>query len=401
MRSIRGSALALLRDEGPMARSEIARRLRLSPATITRVVSQLEADGSLAEGDALAAVGAGRPATALHIRAASKVVAGVQIGIGVVLVGLTDALGRQLASSDFRYAVEDGPEVLLRRVADEILALRQAKAIDRSALIGVGVIVPGPVDAAGQRMQLSIHLQWRDVPIAEMLGRLTGLPVTVDHNVRAMALAEARFGQGRGLGSVAFVYLRTGLGAGLVVEGQPFSGGVHGAVELGHLQVLGQGSPCVCGGRGCIETLVSESALRATVRRLGIETETNRLAAIWALANGGLASTGTARRRSGAGQQARHRDERQAEADAAISTIVTGLATGLGALITLLNPALVLLGGALGDIPDGLFERIEAQTRLAAFPVIRDSIRLSRSELGADAGLAGGATVALEQFFYG
>lgn len=373
--TVRGQVLSLIRDAGPMSRAELARRLALSATTITRVVNDLDAAEVLDEGQALAQAGVGRPANTLRIRADACCVAAVHIGVGIVHLGLFDALGERLAAQQFPYEVEAGAEAVLRRVAEGLRALgRSSRKV--GSLNGLGVAVPGPVDAAGRRMLVSIRLGWRDVPVAETLEALTGLPVTVEHNVRAMALAEARFGQGRGLRSVAFVYLRSGLGAGLVVQGQPFSGGVHGAVELGHLQVIEGGTACVCGGRGCIETVLSETALRAVAKRLRIAPEPNPLTAIWSAA------------------------QRRADAARAIDAMVAPLSTGLSALATLLNPELVLLGGALADIPDGLFEQIVEATWRRALPVMRTSSRIVRSQLGADVGLTGGATVALDRFLY-
>jgi predicted NBD/HSP70 family sugar kinase len=373
--TVRGQVLSLIRDEGPMSRAELARRLDLSATTITRVVNELDAGKVLTEGQALAQAGAGRPANTLHIRADSCCVAAVQIGIGMVQLGIFNALGERLATDQFAYAVEDGADAMLHRVAEGLRALAQASGLAGS-LSGIGVAVPGPVDAAGRRMLVSIRLDWRDVPVAETLETLTGIATTVEHNVRAMALAEARYGQGKGLRSVAFVYLRSGLGAGLVVQGQPFSGGVHGAIEIGHLQVIEGGVACVCGGRGCIETVMSETALRATTKRLRIVPEPNALTAIWSAA------------------------QRREDAARVIDGIVGPLATGLSALATLLNPELVLLGGALADIPDALFEQIVQAAWRRALPVVRTSSRIARSQLGADAGLAGGATVALDRFLY-
>lgn len=375
-KTIRGNLLALIRDEGPMPRAELARRLGLSATTITRAVGELEAERILAEGDVLASSGAGRPATNLHILGDAYLVAGVQIGIGVVQLGIFDALGGRRCAEQFNYPVEAGAEALLQRVAESLRALCASREMQGRKLRGVGVAVPGPVDADGRRLLVSIRLGWRDIAVADTLETLTGLPVTVEHNVRSMALAEARFGQGRGLSSVAFVYLRSGLGAGLVVRGQPFSGGMHGAIELGHLPVIEGGLTCVCGGRGCIETVLSEPALLATIRRLRIQPEPNALTALWSASL------------------------RRKDATRAIEAIVTPLATGLSALTTLLNPGLVLLGGALADIPDPLFEQIVQASWRGAFPLIRASTRIERSKLGAQAGLVGAATVALDHFLY-
>ena len=374
-KSVRGQVLSLIRDEGPMSRAELARRLDLSATTITRVVNDLDAHKVLAEGQALSTSGAGRPGNTLHLRADSCYVAAVQIGVGQVQCGIFNALGEPLATDRFTFEIAPGPQMMLQRVADVLRTLCQPLgAVGK--LSGIGVAVPGPVDRTGRRLLVSPRMDWRDVPVADALEALTGVAVKVEHNVRAMALAEARFGQGKGLGSVAFVYLRAGLGAGLVVRGQPFSGGVHGAIEIGHLQVIEGGLPCVCGGRGCIETVVSDAALRDTARRLHVHAAPNALTALWQAA------------------------QTRADAASVIDGIVAPLATGLSVLATLLNPELVLLGGELAEIPDALFARIVEASWRRALPVLRTTSRIERSRLGVDAGLVGGATVALDHFLY-
>ena len=374
-KSVRGQVLSLIRDEGPMSRAELARRLELSATTITRVVNDLDSHKVLAEGQALSTSGAGRPGNTLHLRADSCYVAAVQIGVGQAQCGIFNAVGESLAADRFTFEVATGPQGMLQRVADVLRAMCQSLGA-AGRLSGIGVAVPGPVDRAGRRLLVSPRMDWRDVPVADTLEALTGVAVTVEHNVRAMALAESRFGQGRGLGSVAFVYLRAGLGAGLVVRGQPFSGGVHGAIEIGHLQVIDGGLPCACGGRGCIETVVSEAALRDTAMQLHLRPEPNALTAIWQAA------------------------QQRADAARVIDGIVAPLSTGLSALATLLNPELVLLGGELAEIPDALFARIVEASWRRALPVLRTTSRIERSRLGVDAGLVGGATVALDQFLY-
>lgn len=376
-RSVKGQVLALIRDDGSMPRAQIARRLDLSATTITRAVNELVAEEVLAEGQALVPSSAGRPAVNLVIRADKCLVGAVQIGIGLVQLGVYDAQGQELAACQFLYAVtEDAADTVLKKIASEFAALCKQSRTDVARLRGIGVAVPGPVDAAGRTMLVSIRLSWRNLSIADRLSGLTGLPVTIEHNVRAMALAEARFGQGRGLGSVAFVYLRSGLGAGLIVHGQPFSGGVHGAIELGHLPIIEGGAACVCGGSGCIETVLSEEALRATVKRLKLVAKPNALTSIW------------------------HAAATRADAGQAVEAVIAPLARGLNAITTLLNPSLLVLGGALAEIPDEMFDLLVQTTWRGAFPLIRESIRIERSSLGMNAGLPGAAAVALDHFLY-
>ncbi|MBH0098414.1 ROK family transcriptional regulator [Salinibacterium sp. NSLL150] len=375
--SVRAQVLTMLRDSGPLPRIELARRAHLSPTTITRAVSQLVDEGVIVEGNSISPTKLGRPATEISIVRDAFVVVGVQVGVGFVQLGLIDLLGGTVASSSLSYDIETPATEVMVEAATAINELIAASEYDQSMVIGVGVAVPGPVDVAGRSILLPINLDWRDVPVADILEPLTGLPVTVEHNVRSMALAEARFGVAKDLGSVAFIYLRTGLGAGLVVEGQPFAGGVRGAIELGHLHVIDNGIDCVCGGNGCLETIVSEGALQRQLAEAGLSSNGGgALTALYAAAD----TNETAR--------------------ASIDSIITQLATATSAIVNLLNPDVILLGGALAEVPEAFFERLTEQTRQQVFPLIRPLVRIEPSSLGMYAGVLGGGTAALERYFY-
>lgn len=376
-RSVRGDVLALLRDSGPLPRIEIARRTRVSPTTITRTVNQLLDENALVEGNSISPTKLGRPATEVAIRPESYFVVGVQIGVGFVQLGLVDVTGVTDNQASFEYDTATPALDVVEHTASAIQTLIDTSHVDKRLVIGVGIAVPGPVDSVGRRILMPINLNWRDVPVADALEPLIGLPVVVDHNVRSMALAESRFGVARGLASVAFVYLRTGLGAGLVVQGQPFSGGVHGAIELGHLQVIADGIDCVCGSSGCIETVLAEGRLRALAEGFGLVVDSdNPLIAIW---NASATDEGARK---------------------ALDLIISTLAHGLASVVNLLNPEVILLGGALAAVPDEFFARVTTTTNRAVFPLLREAVRIERSSLGMDAGVLGGATAALDRFFY-
>jgi predicted NBD/HSP70 family sugar kinase len=373
----RGQILALLRDDGPLTRIELSRRTALSPTTMTRVVAHLLDDGCVAEGAAVSHGRTGRPGTELSIVPGAYSVIGVQVGVGTVRLGVGDLLGRSEDAGGFDYPVGADAEDVLDRIADHVTTLRDRHGLRGRELLGVGVAVPGPVDQDRRRLVMPINLPWRDVPVADRLEAALGIPVVVEHNVRSMALAEARFGIGRGAESVAFVYLRTGIGAGLVIEGHGFHGGVHGAIEFGHLRVLENGERCVCGGLGCLETVVSDRALRATLSTLGLDGEA-------AEPFEALLAAATV----------------DPTAAKSVDGVVTHLATALSALVNLLTPQVIILGGAFCAAPPGFLERLSDATKEAVFPVIRPAVRLRPSSLGIDAGVSGAVTAALDHFFY-
>ncbi|MFI6325370.1 ROK family protein [Nonomuraea sp. NPDC050556] len=356
----RGLVLRLLRDEGPLPRAELARRTGLSATTMTKVVAQLIEEGNLAERSVTDSPEPriGRPATDVALVPGSAWVVGVQVGVGAVQIGLCDLLGRAGWTSGFEFAADAPVDPMLDRLAGAIDELVKESGVER--VLGIGVAAPGPVDPDHRVNLLSVNAGWHDVRFADLLEGALGLATVVDHNVRAMALAEARYGcRERNL---LYVHVRTGLGAGVVLNGRPFQPGVYGVTELGHLRVVERGRKCACGSTGCLETVVSEPYLAAKVG-----------APIMAALD----------------DHPEVRDE-----------LVDYLSTGLAAAVNLLNPEHIRLGGIFCDAPDALLDRIRGALRDKTFPVLRDSVHLDRSSLGMDAGVAGGAAVALDRFFY-
>ncbi|AQZ63950.1 hypothetical protein BKM31_23030 [[Actinomadura] parvosata subsp. kistnae] len=365
--------LRALRDHGPQPRADLARRLGLSPTTMTKVVGQLLGEGLVAEGATDGAgTRVGRPSTEVRLRTDARHVIGVQVGAGTVRLGRCDLKARPLEVRSFAFDLAgEPPERVVRRIAEAAAAL----AGDR--LLGIGVAAPGPVDPGQRRNVLSVNLGWRDVAFADPLERALGVPAVVDHNVRAMALAEARYGDTGGADPLLYVYVRTGVGAGLVIGGQPFRSGAHGVTELGHLRVVERGRPCACGASGCLETVAAEPYLAERARALLGRDSQDPLADLAEAAHGG-----------------------DGRAAAVLEELVDRLTTGLASAVNLLNPALILLGGAFRTAPEPVFDLVRDALRARAFPVLRDAVQVRRATLGPDAGVVGSAAVALDRLFY-
>ena len=374
---IRGQVLMALKDDGPLSRIELARRTSVSPTTMTRIVSQLIDEGIVVDGNTVSSTGVGRPATEISLVHDAKVVVGVHILVGLIKVGIIDLFGKVLDSTEFEYDTGLAAETVIARTAQVVNTLIESSSFEIADILGIGVAVPGPVDTAGRSILLPINLNWRNVPVADLLEPLTELPVTVEHSVQSMALAEAYFGAGSGAESVAFIYLRAGLGAGIVVNAPLYAGGIRGAIELGHLHVIDNGAPCVCGSNGCIETIVGQNALRAMLEQAGVDPgERGALTALY------------------------ESTAENPKARELIDEIVAHLATAISAVANIMNPEVIFLGGTLGEIPTPLRERVTTRTRELIFPFMRPRIRIETSSLGEASGVIGGGASALKRFFY-
>jgi predicted NBD/HSP70 family sugar kinase len=262
------SVLSCVLTEGPLARAEIAERVGLTRATVTRVANRLIELGLLSE-EAPRRDAPGRPMVPLAFHGGSRVTLAVHLGARESRVGVVDLRGRVLAETRDSYT-DTAPAGIL-----DVVAARVREAVERHAarqrILGVGVSLGGWVDAEAGEVVRFDPLGWRRVPLGAELAARTGLPVHVDQMVRGLALAEKSFGAVRDM--TDFLELWTGnvVGAAVVLDGEVrrTPGGASGV--LTHFPVRGGwGRRCECGRLGCLAANVTDAALVAEAVRRGL-----------------------------------------------------------------------------------------------------------------------------------
>lgn len=253
-------------SHGPITRTEIARRTKLSSAAVTKAVRPLMEVGYLVEDAGEGARRAiGRPANPVRVDGSRALFVGVKVTGDAIIAVLADLCCRVLTSRTVPLSGRQPAAVLADIVAVLHDLLTEADTIG-GRVRGVGVAVSGDVDRAEGVVRYSPFLEWRDIRLAEIAGTATGLSVTVDNDVRALTRAEHWFGAGVGLSDFALVTVGAGIGCGLVVHGRVVSGAHGVAGEIGHLPIDPQGPLCYCGNRGCVEAVAADPAILRDVR---------------------------------------------------------------------------------------------------------------------------------------
>ena len=256
---------------GPLSRTDLARRTDLSASTVTKMVNPLIEAGYIVETGALSS-GLGRPRQLLRVAAERYVVLGVKIAPGMVTGVVTDLSARVIAQRQRPLSAPHDPATVIGVAADVVGELAGEDASGRGVPLGVGVGIGGHVDSRAGRVVRSGILGWAGVPLAAPLAAATGLPVVIDNDVNALAIAERWFGAGRDIRSFVLVTVGPGIGSAFLLDGEPVAGVTGLAGELGHIPVRPDGAPCRCGNRGCLETVASdESILRDIAARGGTE----------------------------------------------------------------------------------------------------------------------------------
>jgi predicted NBD/HSP70 family sugar kinase len=253
--------------QGPVSRVDVSRRTGLSSAAVTKAARPFIDAGYVEELDAGQRSGlrAGRPANPLAIRAEREFFIGVKITQGELYGVLTDLRAQVRTSRQRTLPAPDIPTVLgaVRELVADLLA-ESPEYAERTHCVGVALA--GDVDRRIGLVRYSPFLGWRDVTLAELIRLATGLTATIENDVRALTVAEQWFGDGVGASSFAVVTVGTGIGCGLVLDGNVVAGAHGVAGELGHVPVAGDGPPCHCGGLGCVEAIASTSSIVDTVR---------------------------------------------------------------------------------------------------------------------------------------
>jgi glucokinase len=203
--------------------------------------------------------------TAVHRRNDEDVgqrdlVVGVDVGGTTIKAALFDADGLEYDSSERPTPRHLGPDAVIATTIDAIVDL-QAQIPEAAQVLAVGLVVPGVVDAQQGIAVYAANIGWQQLPLRQIVADAVGLPVILDHDVRAAGLAELELGAGRGLQEVLFVALGTGVAAAVITKGEVLAGATGRAGELGHLPVFPEGEWCACGQRGCTEVYASAAAL--------------------------------------------------------------------------------------------------------------------------------------------
>ena len=356
--------LNLVREYQPISRADLARRMEVARGMVSPLVNELIDQGLLYE----AATGTsrrGRKPTLLHVRAHDRLVVGIDVRLSQTHVMLSDFAGRTLAMEVLPTPAD--PDTLVAELGARVRRVLDANAA-AGACQGIGLVVPGMVDRASGKLVNAPTLGWRDVDLRGALEAAAGIPVAIERDAVACALAQMWHGDraGEATDSYAYVTFSDGVGAGLVVNGRVVRGHRDAAGEFGHIPLTLEGPACSCGSRGCWEAYTSSYAVVA--RYLGRELATREsYAAI--RASGLTVPDVIARARSG-----------DATARATLEATGRYMGLGLAAIVNALNPARIIVGGEIAaawDVIGATVQRAMAERTLtqgtAATPVIPEA----------------------------
>lgn len=367
--------LNYVREKEPISRADIARETELQRSTISTIVDALQADGLIEEIGAGESTGGRRP-TLLRIRTSGVMAIGVDITPSQTIIATSNLAGRVLEQQTFQTDPQFEKTIALVVDCVQTMARKYKGSIE-----AVGVSLPGLVDTSMRRVLYVPYFKWRDIEIAEIISKATGLDVTVENDANAAALAELWFGRPEvsQVRDFIMVLVADGTGTGIVFDGQVYKGKYSAAGEFGHM-IIGKGAPvaCSCGNYDCWEAFSSERAALARYQKMvgaNSAAYTNDFAELIVRAMGG---------------------ERAAE-EALLET-AHYLGIGISNLIVGFSPEAVVVGGRIARawplVADALGKTVDRSIRRGL-----PSARIIASTLGDPPTLMGALSLVLANKF--
>jgi predicted NBD/HSP70 family sugar kinase len=257
--------LNYVREREPISRATIAKETALQRSTVSAIVDCLQNEGLVEEVGEGESTGGRRP-TLLRLRTAGAMAIGVSVTPSHITIATCDLAGRILQQREF--PIDPDYDRSFQQINN---CINELKAHDGAAIESVGVSLPGLIDPSTGTAIYVPYFHWRDLPVAKIISSATSLPVTIDNDANAMALAELWFGRPEATDARDFILILVaeGVGTGIIIDGQVYRGQRGAAGEFGHM-IVGTQAPvaCSCGNYDCWEAFSSERAAVARYNRL-------------------------------------------------------------------------------------------------------------------------------------
>ena len=316
-------------------------------------------------------------------------VIGVDMGGTKILSAVVNASGNILATAKIPTQAKDDTAIVIDRISDCIKEAFQKSDVDADTIRAIGIGAPGPLDPETGVVIFAPNLGWKDVPLKTELEERIGIPTFVDNDVNVGTLGEHTYGAGRGVQNLVGIFVGTGIGGGIILNGELFHGASKTAGEIGHIIVREGGPKCGCGNRGCLEALASRTAMTKQLRNAIMNK--GKKSVIKKLTGGDLEQI-----RSGTLAKAlRSKDKLTLKI---FKETTKYLGVGIGSIVNFLNPEMIVLGGGVVEALDEDFiKSIRKASKKYALPDTLKGVQIVRAELGDDAGVLGAAALARQR----
>ncbi|MFC7678491.1 ROK family protein [Paenibacillus sp. GCM10028914] len=352
----------------PLSRAKLSELTGLNKATVSNLVQEL-VDNHLVQEIGPGESSGGRKPRMLLFNGKAGYAVGVEIRLKQMVAVLTDLEGSIVAEQECLLEQHDVSSVLSKLI-EMTEQLMELVPTSHYRIVGVGIGVPGMVDHNGTVL-FAPNLGWEMVPLQKLLEDAIGVPVTIDNEANAGAQGELRFGAGRDVQHLLYISAGSGIGSGIIINGELYKGARGYAGETGHMSIEADGKVCSCGNRGCWELYASEKTYESSSTPL------------------------PARRTS---ELVRYAEQGHVGTIDHFSEIGRFIGIGLTNLVNSFNPQSVVIGGPLSDAREWIEKTMQQVVSQRTLPYHRERMEIRFAELGSRSTVIGAAYLAISQF---
>lgn len=378
--------IQLLYLEGNKSIPDIGRSTGMSIPTITRTITELIDEGLVLDNGIGSSIGGRRPNLYL-LNAEARYVLGIDMGRFSTRIAILN-LNRQIVTSEGIIVAElEHDETIIDKIYLKVKELISNAGIDSKKLIGIGVAFPGLIDAKTGMSQT--YKNFSDRPLSKFFEDKFDLPVFVENDARVMALGESYFGLAQGKENVLCLKISAGIGMGMILNGKLYRGNSGFAGEFGHLEVEPEGKLCICGKRGCLETVASGSAIALRAKK----DMTKGMVSVL----GKLSDEKPDRIDAEMVVQAAQLEDQYSIG--LLSEMGEQLGKGIAVLINIFNPEMIIIGGKIGVAGNYIIDPLQLSLNKYAISRIKRDCQIVTSKLHEKAALLGAFALVIDKIF--
>lgn len=361
--------LDLVRRTGGISRADLSKKLKLTPASISKISKKLIDAGYIAESGLKESIG-GRPAKILELKGDLANIISIYMAPDYISAVLYNLDMREIYREDYKYRILS-KETVLNKVFELIEIL--LKKSD-SEVLGIGLAINGLVDGNRGISIYSPHYNWFDVELKKIIEEKFDIETYIENDVRAMAIGEKNYGSAKDIENFIVVNIENGVGSGIYINDRIYYGAGYGAGEFGHIPIEGNRLVCSCGKIGCLETLITNENLeKEYFFKTGIKLSAK---AIYSLCAGGDEIAGIL-----------------------VENIAKNLAKGLLTIVDILNPRLLIIVGEINICRPFVYEIIKKELDAKSFGNLNKVLEIKASSFDHDSANIGAASLIIEKIF--
>ncbi len=383
----RNLILRALLDHGPLSLTDLTKTTGITLPVVSNIVSSLKKEKLVLEPKEKGTYQAGRPPSMVKLNGKAGFILGIDIGRLFTNFIILDFETNIVADTRRKSITLSNDIKLIDDLENEIKVALSAAKIDWDKLLGIGISLPGMVK--GKEGLGETYFNFGDAPAREVLSKRFNKPVHLEHDLEAMAFGERWFGAAKDVKNALCVNVGWGLGLGIIIDGEVYYGDNGYAGEFGHIQIVKNGELCYCGKRGCLETVASGRAITKIAREKISRGATTIMTQEQDLKIEQIDSE-TVLKAASQGDQFSIEILEEASRH---------LGAGIGILINLLNPGLVILGGGVSTSTPYLLESVRASAMKHSHVKLNCDVKFAISNLGNKAGALGVAVYLAEDLF--